>query len=105
MAEAFYNLPNLPTGYQGQHVIPQQLWPTNTTLQTLEAAGRITSLAGQPPPNVISLQDFTFNGLGLPSDVVEAARTGLSVHLGSHPQYSTFIESLLNEALVGIQNP
>ena len=64
------------------------------TLSTLIKSGRITTgVPGAP------------NGLGPPGDVVEAERTGPSVHLGSHPKYTASINSLLDGALLGVRNP
>lgn len=64
MADGFYNAPTLPSGYQGHHVIPQELWGKNETLKELISAQRLTTgNPGQTPS--LSLSDFGKNGIEL----------------------------------------
>ncbi|MGQ0683358.1 AHH domain-containing protein [Bradyrhizobium sp.] len=101
MAAGFYNAPTLPSGYQGHHVIPQQLWSNNSTLVKLVSRGWLTE--GNPgQSSILSLSDFAKNGIGLPDSAGVAGTTGLSVHSGSHPRYSEFISKLLDKAAAGI---
>lgn len=104
MADGFFDAPTLPSDYQAHHSIPQALWPKNETLKALIAAGKITT--GDPGASgVLSLADFTKNGIGLPDNAGGALQTGLSEHSGSHPRYSAFINRLLDEASRGIDLP
>jgi len=79
----FNGLVDIPTGYQAHHLIPQQLLD-NSFLKQLGGA--------------VDFKDFGTNGIALPEDVATALAGGQTTHLGSHPAYTDFIQSLVDTA-------
>ena len=64
--------------FQGHHLIPYDVAFNSPLMQAIDANG------------LMDFNDFDTNGIFLPADIDDAIRSGLSMHDGSHPQYSNF---------------
>lgn len=84
---------NYRPDWQRQHIIPTEL------LGRLDLGELFTQLLARGYNN----DDFDFNGILLPSNSAEAYSTGFSLHRGSHPQYTLFVERLLIEIVDAVQ--
>src|SRR5262245_44097505 len=91
MANGFFNVPQLPAGWQAHHLLSPQLL-SDPFVERFHSAG------------LLNLNDFATNGSALPSNQLDAALSGLSLHSGFHSQYNQFAELLVSLATDGF-NP
>jgi hypothetical protein len=72
---------NWQATFQGQHVIPENVYSQFPFLQHLN------QLKDSEDIPLFNIDDFSTNGIYLPSNDKDAMDAGLSKHLGSHPEY------------------